>query len=129
MVCGGGGIPAVRDDEGDMHGIAAVIDKDLASAMLAAQVGADAMVILTDVDYVLLDFGTPQEKPIERMTVDEARRYLHQGQFPAGSMGPKVEGALDFLAQAESDNAYVIIGPLDKAVDAVSGNVGTRITK
>lgn len=129
VVCGGGGIPAVRNGNGDMQGIAAVIDKDFASALLAAQVGADAMMILTDVDYVRLDFGAPSERPIERMTVDEARRHLADGQFPPGTMGPKIEGALNFLSQAKSDDAYVIIGPLEKAVAAVAGKVGTRITK
>jgi len=112
-----------------MHGIAAVIDKDLASAKLAAQVDADAMMILTDIDYVRLDFGKPNERPIEHMTVDEAGQYLAEGQFPPGSMGPKIEGALNFLSQAESADAYVIIGPLEKAVAAVAGKVGTRITK
>jgi len=129
VVCGGGGIPAVRNGNGDMQGIAAVIDKDLASAMLAAQVDADAMMILTDIDHVRLDFGKPTERIIERMTMAEARQYLEDGQFPPGSMGPKVESAIQFLSQATSDDAYVIIGPLEKAVRAVAGQVGTRITK
>jgi len=129
VVCGGGGIPVVRDDAGDMHGIAAVIDKDLASARLASVIDASAMMILTDVDYVRLDFRKPEERIVERMSADEARQYKADGQFPAGSMGPKVQSAINFLDAAADDDAYVIIGPLDQAVDAVAGKVGTRITK
>lgn len=129
VVCGGGGIPVVRDEAGDMHGIAAVIDKDLASARLASVIDANAMMILTDVDYVRLDFRKPEERSIERMSVDEARQYKADGQFPAGSMGPKVQSAINFLDAASDDDAYVIIGPLDQAADAVAGKVGTRITK
>jgi len=129
VVCGGGGIPAVRDENGMMKGVAAVIDKDFASAKLAAEIGADAMMILTDVDRVRLNFGKPDETEIETMTVAEARRHLDDGQFPPGTMGPKVCGAIDFLDASDRADAYVVIGPLDKAVDAVAGRVGTRITK
>jgi len=128
VVCGGGGIPMVQKPDGDMTGIAAVIDKDLASAKMASEIGADAMMILTDVEYVRLDFGTPDERLIEHMTLKEARRYQDEGQFPPGSMGPKVQGAINFLDTARHGSS-VIIGPLERAADAVAGNVGTRITK
>lgn len=129
VVCGGGGIPAIRDDQGEMKGIAAVIDKDFASALLAAEVNADAMMILTNVDRVKLNFGKPDEREIETMTVPQARAYLEEGQFPPGTMGPKVRGAISFLESSDRDDAYVVIGPLDKAVDAVAGRAGTRIIK
>jgi carbamate kinase len=129
VVCGGGGIPAVRGENGMMKGIAAVIDKDFATAMLAAEVNADAMMILTDVDYVRLNFGKPDERQLDTMSVDEAKFHLSDGQFPPGSMGPKVRSAIKFLEASSRPDAYVVIGPLDKAVDAVAGRIGTRITK
>jgi len=129
VVCGGGGIPVTRDSAGALYGVAAVIDKDLASALLAAQLGADALIILTNVDRVSLDFGNPGERPIESMTLAEARRHLDDGQFPPGSMGPKVQGAIRFLESTDRPGAVVIIGPLCRAVDAVVGRIGTRITK
>lgn len=129
VVCGGGGIPVLRDDNGMMKGVAAVIDKDFASAMLAAEIHADAVMILTDVDYVRLNFGKPDERRLESMTLNEAKRYLDDGQFPPGSMGPKVRGAINFLEASSRADAYVVIGPLDNAVEAVCGRVGTRITK
>lgn len=127
VACGGGGIPVVWDDRTGFRGIRAVIDKDLASALLATELHADAMLILTDVDQVLLDYGTDQQRPIDRMTVDQARRWLQEGQFPAGSMGPKVQAAVNFLQLANED-ARVLIGPLDRASNALAGQTGTQIT-
>jgi len=129
VACGGGGIPVVQDPVHGLRGVRAVIDKDLASALLAAELEADMMMILTNVDRVSLEYGTPRERAVERMTVTEAERWLNEGQFPAGSMGPKVQGAVNFLRAARRDDAQVIIGPLHRAVDAVAGRVGTRITK
>ncbi len=129
VACGGGGIPVVRDPKEGLRGVRAVIDKDLASALLAAELGADVMMILTNVDRVMVDFGKPTERPIDRMTLGEARRLLDEGQFPPGSMGPKIDGAINFLCSARSDQAQVVIGPLHRAVDAVAGRIGTTITK
>ena len=129
VACGGGGIPVVRDAEYGLHGVRAVIDKDLAGALLAGELDADAMLILTDVDGVRLDFGKPGERPIDRMTVEEAKRWLDEGQFPEGSMGPKIQGAINFLEATDKPSAHVIIGPLDRAREAVAGTVGTRISK
>ncbi len=129
VACGGGGIPVVRDPQKGLCGLAAVIDKDLASALLAAELSADMMMNLTNVDRVSINFGKPDEQPIDRMTVEQARRWMDEGQFPPGSMGPKVQGAIDFLSSVAGDNARVIIGPLDRATDAVAGRIGTCITK
>jgi len=128
VVCGGGGIPVVRDPQTGLRGIAAVIDKDLASALLASELKADAMMILTNIDRVSINFGKPNQRAIERMTLAEARHFLDEGQFPPGSMGPKIQSAVEFLSAAAA-GARVIIGPLDRATDAIAGRIGTRITK
>jgi carbamate kinase len=94
---GGGGIPVVRDAENTLHGVEAVIDKDLASALLANNLRADQFVISTGVDRIKLDFGRPTERPLDRLTVAEAKRYLAEGQFGAGSMAPKVQAAINYL--------------------------------
>lgn len=127
VACGGGGIPVVDDPKCGLRGVRAVIDKDLASALLAAELKADAMLILTNVDQVVINFGKPNERPIDHMTVDEACHWLNEGQFPVGSMGPKIESAINFL-RAAADGSRVIIGPLDRATDAIAGRVGTCIT-
>jgi len=129
VACGGGGIPVIDDPPRGLRGVAAVIDKDLASALLASELRADAMMILTNVDRVAINYGKPNEQAIDRMTLDEARRYLNDGQFPAGSMGPKVQGAVNFLTESPNGHARVIIGPLNRATDAVAGRIGTCITK
>ncbi|NOT00015.1 MAG: carbamate kinase [Phycisphaerales bacterium] len=129
VACGGGGIPVIRDDQGDDRGTAAVIDKDLASALLAVELGADAILFLTGVDSVRLDFGGPTERVVERMTVSEATGWLGEGQFPPGSMGPKVQGAIDFLSADSRNHSIAIIGPLTRAADAMTGRVGTRIVR
>jgi len=129
ITCGGGGIPVVRDAKKGLIGARAVIDKDLASALLAAELGADMMMILTAVDRVSINFGKPNERALDRMTVSETRRYLDEGQFPAGSMGPKVLSAIQFLTASEKPEAEVIIGPLHRAMDAMAGRIGTRIAR
>jgi carbamate kinase len=87
------------------------------------------MLILTNVDRVSIDFGKPSERQIDHMTIAQAQAWLDEGQFPPGSMGPKVEGALSFLRSSDKPDARVIIGPLDKAGEAVAGRTGTRISK
>ncbi len=110
-------------------GVKAVIDKDLASALLAVELDASILMILTAVDYVSIDFGKPTERQIKSMTADEAAKWLGEGQFPAGSMGPKVQAAIQFIRSSGAQNPQVIIGPLERATDAVAGKTGTRITK
>jgi carbamate kinase len=124
IASGGGGIPVIRNGSGKLEGIDAVIDKDRAGAVLAEGVGADIFLILTDVEYALLNYGKENEKPIKRMTVEEAKRYLSEGHFKAGSMGPKVEAALGFV---ERGGEQAVITSLDKAVAALEGKTGTHI--
>ncbi len=128
VTCGGGGIPVVQDPKVGLCGVRAVVDKDLASSLLAAELNADMMLILTNVERVCINHGKVDEQGIDRMTVDEARAWLDEGQFPPGSMGPKIQGAIDFLNSA-SDDARVVIGPLDRPLDAVAGKTGTHMVK
>jgi len=124
IAAGGGGIPVVRDANGDYHGVSAVIDKDLTSAMLAAELGAETLVMLTGVDRVALDFGKPRQRFLDRMSAAEARRYFDEGQFPPGSMGPKITAALRYL---DNGGSQVIITSLDRTYDALQRRAGTRI--
>ena len=124
ITVGGGGIPVARDANGDYHGVSAVIDKDLTSALLAVDLGAEALVMLTGVDRVALDFGKPTQRALDRLTVAEAQRHLADGQFPPGSMGPKIAAALHYL---DHGGRQVIITSPDRACDALQGNAGTRI--
>jgi carbamate kinase len=124
IAVGGGGIPVVRDEDGSYRGVSAVIDKDLSSALLAEDLGAEALVMLTGVDRVALDFGRATQRPIDRMSAEEAERHLADGQFPPGSMGPKIAAALRYLAGGGKN---VIITSLDRAYDALQGRAGTRI--
>lgn len=103
IAVGGGGIPAYYAAENKLQGIDAVIDKDLASALLASQINADKFFILTDVPKVFLNFNTPQQKAIDRMTISEARKYLEEGQFTEGSMAPKVRAAIHFVEHTGKD--------------------------
>ncbi len=125
IAVGGGGVPVVRTADG-LAGVEAVIDKDLASALLAKELGADGLVLATDVDRVALDFGKPNQRFLDHMTIHEAREHLKAGQFPAGSMGPKVEAAIGFL---EGGGKEAIITSLGKLRDALDGTAGTRIAK
>lgn len=129
VACGGGGIPVMRETNGNLYGVRAIIDKDLASALLAREIDADAMMILTNVDRVCVDYGKPAQREVPEMTVAQARGWLEQGQFPAGSMGPKVQAAVQFLEGSTKPDAHVFIGPLERASDIVSGKTGTRIGK
>jgi len=124
IACGGGGIPVIRDRNGELRGVEAVIDKDLAAQKLATLIGAEALVIITPVEQVALNFGTPKQKNIKRMTMEEARRYLAEGHFPPGSMGPKVEAAIKFL---EEGGRRAIITSAQTAHRALRGDGGTEI--
>jgi carbamate kinase len=121
---GGGGIPVVRDAAGRRRGVEAVIDKDLTTAVMANVLGIRDMMILTAVPRVAINFGKPDQKELELVSTSDMRRYLAEGHFPAGSMGPKVEAALLFL---EAGGKRVIITSLDTAVPALKGDTGTHI--
>jgi carbamate kinase len=120
---GGGGIPVIENN-GKIEGVEAVIDKDFASALLAADINADFLFILTGVEQVAINFGKPNQQNLLEMTIDEALGYLEEGQFPKGSMGPKIEAAILFLQKGGKN---VIITSIDKLQDAIEGKTGTRI--
>lgn len=122
---GGGGIPVMRDEQGILSGVEAVIDKDLASSLLAAELGADALTIATDVPNVAINFGTPEQENLGTITVADAKRYNEEGQFGKGSMGPKVQAIVEFVEQGGEG----IITSLDNLRDAVVGDKGTKIVK
>jgi carbamate kinase len=121
---GGGGIPVVRDDQGVLHGVEAVIDKDLGAALLARTVGADVLVIATDVPHAVLRYGTPDAEPLGTVTVSELRGYAADGHFASGSMGPKVDAACRFVEQGGS---RAVITSLDRIVTAVTADGGTVV--
>ncbi len=121
---GGGGIPVVREANGVRHGIEAVIDKDLTAELMARVLAMDTLLILTAVDRVAIDFGKPTQRALERVGLAEIKRHYADGQFPPGSMGPKIEAAIRFL---ESGGKRVIIGALERAMDALQGSSGTMI--
>lgn len=125
ITVGGGGIPVVRGEHGDLAGVAAVIDKDLASERLAEDVSADVLMILTAVEQVCLNYGKPDEKRLSRITVAEAERYIAEGHFAPGSMLPKIEAACAFARSAPGRRA--VITSLDQAVGALAGEKGTVI--
>ena len=121
VICaGGGGIPVTQEPDGTLRGVEAVVDKDLASALLAAGLEADRLLLLTDVDAVYLDYGTDRERALRRATPEQLRQHA----FAAGSMGPKVEAAAGF---AEATGKVAAIGRLEDAVRLLSGEAGTRI--
>ncbi len=123
IAAGGGGVPVVRG-EGGLSGVEAVIDKDHSAALLGQLVGASELILLTGVERVALDFGTPAERDIDEMTVAEARSHLADGQFPAGSMGPKIQAAVDFV---EATDGTAIVTSLEAATEALAGRSGTRV--
>lgn len=129
VAVGGGGVPVYYDENGDLQGLEAVIDKDLASGLLASQIGAEVLAILTDVDKVCIDYGTPTQRELDHITVEEAQKHLDDGQFPPGSMGPKIQAAVDFLQAAETNSSRVIICSIDRVTEALAGNAGTIITR
>ncbi len=121
---GGGGVPVVREPNGALRGVEAVIDKDLAAERLAALVGADTLLLLTGVRRLCLNYGTPEQRDLDVISLDEAGRYLAEGQFPAGSMGPKVKAAMRFL---EDGGREAIITAPESLAAALVGTDGTRI--
>ncbi len=125
IAAGGGGIPVVADEHGLLTGVAAVIDKDLASAVLAAQIDADFLVISTAVEKVCLHFGAPHQRALDTITVAEAKRYIAEGHFAAGSMLPKIEACIHFVEQRGGTAVITCPACLSAALD---GRTGTRVT-
>ena len=126
IASGGGGIPVMKKSDGTLTGLEAVIDKDKAGNVLAQEVNADIYLILTDVENAKINFGKPEEKPLGKITVAEAEKYLTEGHFLAGSMGPKVTAAIRFV---KAGGEKSIITSLSNAVDALDGKSGTIIVK
>ena len=123
---GGGGVPVIEEPSGKLRGIEAVIDKDLTSGMIARNLHADLLLVLTDVDHVFLNFGRKNQKALTHLSVKEAERHLRRGQFPEGSMGPKIQAAVEFVRSTGND---VIITSLRRCASAFTGRGGTRITE
>ena len=121
---GGGGIPVFRTEEGKLKGIEAVVDKDHTAGLMASELDAELFVILTGVDQVYLNFGRPDQSRVERLTASEARRHLQEGQFPPGSMGPKIETAATFVEKTEKE---VLITSVERMREALTGRAGTRV--
>ena len=126
IAAGGGGIPVITKEDGALEGVDVVIDKDLASSVLARDIKADYLMMLTGVEHVFLNFKQPNERALRALTEKEAQRYLKEGQFPSGSMGPKIQAAINFLNWG---GAAAIITSIDKVKEALEGITGTKITK
>lgn len=126
VTVGGGGIPVIRNEKGELEGTAAVIDKDLASEKLAEDLDADALVILTAVEKVSINFKKPDQKDLDHLTVAEAKKYMSEGHFAPGSMLPKIEAAVKFVESKPGRRA--IITSLDKAAAAIEGKAGTTLS-
>ena len=124
IACGGGGIPVTRQGN-HLKGASAVIDKDFASCLLAKELDADFLIILTAVEKVAVNFGKPDERWLDELSVDEARRYMAEGHFAPGSMLPKVEAAVAFAESRPGRTALITL--LEKAKDGILGKTGTRI--
>jgi carbamate kinase len=129
VCCGGGGIPVAVDELGRVRGVAAVIDKDRTTGLLARHLQAPTLVILTAVEYACINFGKPGERRLVKITADEAEKHMKANQFGAGSMRPKIETAIDFVRQSPHADAAAIIAHVDKFADALDGKSGTRIVR
>jgi carbamate kinase len=123
IACGGGGIPVIKEKK-RLYGVEAVIDKDLASAKLAEQIEADILLIATDIEKVALNYGTPNQKDLDKLSIKEAKKYLEEGHFLPGSMGPKIEAVINFM---EAGGEKAIITSIEKIKEALEGKAGTEI--
>lgn len=126
IAVGGGGIPVIIEDDNTYEGVDVVVEKDLSSSVIARDIGAELLIILTKVEKVAINFNTPQEETFTKLHIEEAMSYLEQGHFPPGSMGPKIQAAIDFL---QSGGKEVLITSLEKVAETLEGRHGTRIIK
>ena len=126
ITCGGGGVPVTENPDGSLEGVAAVIDKDFAAELLAQEVGADVLMILTEVEKAAINWGQPNQRELEHVSLEEASRYVSEGHFAPGSMLPKVQAAMRFV-RANPDKKAIITS-LDRAIDALEGHAGTVFT-
>ena len=125
ILCGGGGVPVVKQPDGNLEGVAAVIDKDLAAGLVAQSIGADVLMILTEVEKVSIHFRQPDQQDLPEMTVAEAEKYMDDEEFAPGSMLPKVQAAVEFVKSKEGRTA--VITSLDQALEALEGKAGTKV--
>ena len=125
IAAGGGGVPVTKTKEGKLRGVEGVIDKDLASALLASKLGMKNLVIITGVEKVHLNFTSPNPKPLDHMTCEQALRYLAEGHFPPGNMGPKIEASINFI---QAGGRRAILTCPGRVLDAIRGKAGTNIT-
>jgi carbamate kinase len=125
IASGGGGIPVIKNENGYLQGLEAVVDKDHTSSLLGSLIGAEILLILTDVNKVSLNYGKPNQKDLDHITVSMAKKYLKEGHFPSGNMGPKIESIINFL---ENGGNRAIITSIENVFDALKGNAGTIIT-
>ena len=128
ITVGGGGIPVIKSNNGELKGVPAVIDKDSSSAKLAQDLAADMLIILTAVEKVAINFNKPNQKDLSSMTLEECEKYISEGHFAKGSMLPKVEACKKFVEESPK-NAVAIITSLEKAAEAIRGETGTTIRK
>ena len=126
IACGGGGIPVVKDENGFLKGVPAVIDKDFAAEMIGNYIGAELLLLITPVDKVAINFGTPEQKSLSKITLEEAEQYFEEGHFPPGRMGPKMQAAIQFL---HSGGKKAIITSLECIESAIKGKAGTEIIR
>ena len=126
ITCGGGGVPVIENPDGTLEGVAAVIDKDFAAELLAEQMNADVLMILTEVEKVAINWGKPDQQDLSHMSLSEAVRYVDEGHFAPGSMLPKVQACMKFV-RANPDKRAIITS-LNKAVEALNGDTGTVVT-
>jgi len=126
IACGGGGIPVAENADGDLEGVEAVIDKDLASALLGDQLDADLLVVSTAVEKVAVNFNKPNQKWLDRLSLSEAKQFLQEGQFPSGSMGPKIEAIAFFLERGSKRRAIITNPP--NIGRSITGDAGTHIS-
>lgn len=125
IAAGGGGIPVIENEDGMFQGIEVVVDKDYTAALLASLLNVEILLILTDVDNVAINYGKPDQEDLDHLTVEMARKYLNEGFFPSGNMGPKIESTIDFL---ENGGKKAIITSIENVFDALDGVAGTTIT-
>jgi len=126
IAAGGGGVPVILNEQGEIEGVEAVIDKDLGSSILASGLGADTLIISTAIDAVYLNFGQKDQRPLSRVSLPEIKRYLEEGHFKPGSMKPKIEAIIQFL---ENGGEKAIITSPENLLSAFEGQAGTTITK
>lgn len=124
IAAGGGGIPVILKEDGSLEGVDVVIDKDLASSVLALDIKASYLMMLTGVENVFIRYGEPDQIPLDTITVEEAERYMAEGHFPPGNMGPKIQAAINFL---KGGGECVFITAIDKVKESIAGETGTRI--